>query len=361
MPSLTPRKRLSVLLRRYKKFIVPILCFFSLLSFTVVRRNKSTASLTIQQDIPPIDLVYTWVNGSDPQWLIEKERYQEGADHEVSDPSRFFDNQELRYSIRSVMMNAPWFHKIFIITNGQIPSWLDKSNPKIRIVTHPEIMPSDSLPTFNSEAIEANIGSIPDLSELFVYSNDDFFIYKPISPHFFFTSDWKPYVVPGKALKNMRRNMHFWNVQYSAGLIQERFKTNFTHEVVHNMRGFRKTDFVECMREFPDEFQRTTHYKFRTNESVQYGIHSYYALAKNKAVYSPSLYNQFVFLRLHSPFVMRLSILALTILRFTQPRLLCINDGPTVLAFNRRHLQSFLASLFPYPSPMELPSTVLNR
>ena len=64
-------------------------------------------------------------------------------------------------------------NKIFIVTNGQVPKWLDTSNPKIEMVFHSEIMPADALPTFNSTAIESCIHNIPNLSEHFILGNDD--------------------------------------------------------------------------------------------------------------------------------------------------------------------------------------------
>ena len=42
---------------------------------------------------------------------------------------RFADNDELRYSLRSLEKHAPWVRNVHIVTNGQVPSWLDVSNP----------------------------------------------------------------------------------------------------------------------------------------------------------------------------------------------------------------------------------------
>jgi hypothetical protein len=45
---------------------------------------------------------------------------------------RWAVSQELRYSLRSVEKYAPWVRNIYIVTNGQIPYWLDLSHPRIR-------------------------------------------------------------------------------------------------------------------------------------------------------------------------------------------------------------------------------------
>ncbi|KAM4676644.1 N-acetylglucosamine-1-phosphotransferase subunits alpha/beta [Discoglossus pictus] len=94
-------------------------------------------------------------------------------DEDIS-ASRFEDNEELRYSLRSIEKHAPWVRHIFIVTNGQIPSWLNLDNPRITIVTHQDIFQNAShLPTFSSPAIEAHIHRIPGLSQKFIYMNDD--------------------------------------------------------------------------------------------------------------------------------------------------------------------------------------------
>ncbi|MEQ2168250.1 hypothetical protein GOODEAATRI_012411, partial [Goodea atripinnis] len=55
-------------------------------------------------------------------------------DEDVS-ASRFEDNEELRYSLRSVEKHAPWVRHIFIVTNGQIPSWLNLDNPRVTVAS----------------------------------------------------------------------------------------------------------------------------------------------------------------------------------------------------------------------------------
>ncbi len=102
--------------------------------------------------------------------------------------SRFADNQELRYSLRSIEKFAPWVRQIFIVTNGQIPSWLNLDNPRIKIVTHAEIFSNQShLPTFSSPAIESHLHKIPGLSKKFIYLNDDVMFGEEVWPDDFYT------------------------------------------------------------------------------------------------------------------------------------------------------------------------------
>ncbi|XP_060101604.1 N-acetylglucosamine-1-phosphotransferase subunits alpha/beta isoform X2 [Heteronotia binoei] len=112
---------------------------------------------------------------------------QSKQDEDIS-ASRFEDNEELRYSLRSIERHAPWVRHIFIVTNGQIPSWLNLDNPRITIVTHQEIFQNVShLPTFSSPAIESHIHRIPGLSQKFIYLNDDVMFGKDVWPDDFFS------------------------------------------------------------------------------------------------------------------------------------------------------------------------------
>ncbi|XP_054165085.1 N-acetylglucosamine-1-phosphotransferase subunits alpha/beta-like [Oppia nitens] len=103
--------------------------------------------------------------------------------------NRFSDNQELRYSLRSVEKYANWVRNVFIVTNGQIPNWINLNNPRIKIITHEEIFPNIShLPSFSSPAIETHLHRIPGLSKRFLYLNDDFFFGGHIYPEDFYTN-----------------------------------------------------------------------------------------------------------------------------------------------------------------------------
>ncbi|XP_038612406.1 N-acetylglucosamine-1-phosphotransferase subunits alpha/beta isoform X1 [Tachyglossus aculeatus] len=112
---------------------------------------------------------------------------QSKQDEDIS-ASRFEDNEELRYSLRSIEKHAPWVRNIFIVTNGQIPSWLNLDNPRITIVTHQEVFQNLShLPTFSSPAIESHIHRIEGLSRKFIYLNDDVMFGKDVWPDDFYS------------------------------------------------------------------------------------------------------------------------------------------------------------------------------
>ncbi|CAL8318384.1 unnamed protein product [Lota lota] len=112
---------------------------------------------------------------------------QSKRDEDMS-ASRFEDNEELRYSLRSVERHAPWVRHIFVVTNGQIPSWLNLDNSRITVVAHQDIFQNLShLPTFSSPAIETHIHRIPGLSQKFIYLNDDVMFGKDVWPDDFYS------------------------------------------------------------------------------------------------------------------------------------------------------------------------------
>lgn len=122
---------------------------------------------------PTIDAVVTWVDGMDPAWLERKAGSAASSASATSDgPNRHVSHSELRYCLRSLHDHAPWVRCIYLVTDGQRPSWL-RDHPKVVIVDHARIIPAAYRPTFNSHVIEAWLHAIPGLAEHFLYLNDD--------------------------------------------------------------------------------------------------------------------------------------------------------------------------------------------
>ncbi len=132
-----------------------------------------------------IDFVILWVDGSDEKWLNEKKKYC--PELSVSNEAfKFRDWELLKYWFRGVEKYASWVNKIFFVTWGHVPNWLNIDNEKIVIVNHKEIIDKKYLPTYNSNVIDFNIHNIKDLSENFVYFNDDIFILNNVDSKDFF-------------------------------------------------------------------------------------------------------------------------------------------------------------------------------
>ncbi len=132
-----------------------------------------------------IDFVITWVDGSDEEWRCEKALYnpETGMDN---DSERYRDWELLKYWFRGVEKYATWVRKIHFITWGHLPKWLNTEHPKLHIVNHEDYIPTEFLPTFNSNVLEIYMHKIEGLSEQFVYFNDDFFLINDTTESDFF-------------------------------------------------------------------------------------------------------------------------------------------------------------------------------
>ena len=125
-----------------------------------------------------IDFVVTWVDMNDPKWKADFSKYsKKGIDNTTNEFSeaRFRDHGFLKYWFRGIEKFAPWVRKIHFVTSGQKPEWLNVDHPKLSLVNHSDYIPEKFLPVFNSCLIEIYMHKIPDLTEHFVYFNDDFF------------------------------------------------------------------------------------------------------------------------------------------------------------------------------------------
>jgi glycosyltransferase involved in cell wall biosynthesis len=252
------------------------------------------AAPTVHECTFPVDLVYTWVDGRDPAWNQARLDRLAGltgtaTTRESSGQARFVSRDELRYSLRSVHLFAPWVRRIHLVTAGQVPEWLDISHPQVAVVDHAAILPPDALPTFNSHAIESALHRLPDLAEHFVYLNDDFFLGRPLGPEVFFSPaglaavwfspntiglddapDAPPYL---KAAWNNRR------------LLQEAFGAVVTDNLAHAPYPHRRSVLEELERRFPAEMAATGRSPFRsdTDLSVLSSLAQHYALLTGRA------------------------------------------------------------------------------
>jgi len=135
-----------------------------------------------------IDFILPWVDGTDPHWRKELNKY------EISNPvmnseDRFRDWGNLKYIFRGIEKFTPWVRKIHFITFGHLPKWMNLKHPKLNVVNHEDIIPIKYLPVFNIFPIETRMHLIEGLSEKFVYFNDDFFLLKDLDEKNFFRQD----------------------------------------------------------------------------------------------------------------------------------------------------------------------------
>ena len=250
----------------------------------------------------PIDVVYTWVDGTDPDWddaRRERLAQVEGTalTREASGRARFIDHGELRYSLRSLHLFAPWVRRIHVVTAGQRPDWLDVEHPMINLVDHRDLLPPEALPTFNSHAIETVLHRIDGLAEHFVYLNDDFLLGRPLRPEAFFSPSGltsvatTPHTIglgdetdgPGAApfLKAA------WN---NRTLLRDAFGAVPTSNLAHAPYPHRVSVLEALHERFPEALDATTHAPFRSDSDVSTlsSLAQHYALLTGSAYVAPA-------------------------------------------------------------------------
>lgn len=136
-----------------------------------------------------IDFVVTWVDDTDDNWIKEKNYWQKQLKiNNTTTKNRYKDWGIFKYWFRGVEKFAPWVNNVYLVTNGQIPSWINPNAPKLKIIKHNEYLKKENLPTFNSNAIELSINRIDGLSDKFVLFNDDMYLINKTNPKDFFNN-----------------------------------------------------------------------------------------------------------------------------------------------------------------------------
>ncbi|MBR2239656.1 MAG: Stealth CR1 domain-containing protein [Prevotella sp.] len=137
--------------------------------------------------IKQIDFVVTWLDSSDPAWQKEYALYKNAKGDKGK--GRYREMNIFHYWFRALEKYAPWVNKVYLVTNGKFPDWINKENPKLVLVKHEDYIPQKFLPTFNSCTIELLLHRIKGLSEHFVYFNDDIIINSPVTPDYYFKNE----------------------------------------------------------------------------------------------------------------------------------------------------------------------------
>ena len=234
-----------------------------------------------------IDLVYTWVDGSDKKWLEKKNKYS-GNIKKIDDNTRFTNIDELKYSLRSVYEYAKWINNIYIVVDDdQKPEWLNLNHPKIHLIKHSQIfMNKNDLPTFNSYSIESNLHNIPGLSENYLYLNDDFFFGNHTIKSDFISEEGKLSYYPSghsclfdlHKISESKHNGYYGTWNKTQSLLYNKLNIKPLCQW-HQGIILKKSHFIEVKNIFPEEFKNTSSSKFRHETDItaiglgyQYGL-----------------------------------------------------------------------------------------
>ncbi|MFF3646109.1 stealth conserved region 3 domain-containing protein [Streptomyces sp. NPDC002564] len=275
LPSLTPTATLRVADRDY-----PTLDVFT--------------ELLVKDVDFPVDAVYTWVDDSDPEWRARRDATRGGGDTSADDGAvRFRNRDELRFSLRSLAMYAPWIRHVYLVTAGQTPSWLDRDHPGLTVVDHRDLFadPGACLPTFNSHAIESQLHRIEGLSEHFLYFNDDMFLGRPTAADTFFLSNglarffWSSASVPALPVSDADEG-YLAAAKNNRELLRAEFGRTTTHSFFHVPYALRRSVLTEIAERFPERTAATARSRFRSTGDLALvsSLHQHYAYLTGRAV-----------------------------------------------------------------------------
>ncbi len=323
-------------------------------------RSLADFAVTLPEDIRfPIDVVYTWVDGTDPVWAAKKASTLGQSYHaEASSAARYLSRNELRYSVRSISLFAPWVRNIFIVTDDQVPPWLAASDDRIRVVSHREIFSDPTwLPTYNSHAIESQLHHIDGLSEHFLYLNDDMFFGRPVTPNAFFLSNGiaKYFAsqsrVPQGPITELDTPVDA-ACKNNRALLADRFGPVIAQSMQHVPYALRRSVLQEIEDSFPDAYKITASSSVRsqTDHSFTSSLHQYYSFLTGRGIAGNVRYT---YIQLA---VQDLAARLDRLLARRDRDTFCLNDAfstPEQLAAQTELLTGFLERYFPVASQFE--------
>lgn len=209
-----------------------------------------------------LDIVYTFVDPLDNTWL------KKAVKHGRKPSGIRYDRTHILFSLQTVAKYFPTVNKIYIISDSQKfdLSSIKSIASKIRWIDHKTIIPTKYLPTFNSMVIEAFLWKIPELSDNFLYLNDDFIIGKHLDQNLFFNKENKPIQFYWKSFK---KHNHAWykNISESNLLFKKKFPRWIPflypqHAAYHIQTQYLQTSF--------EIFEKDLHFMFQNHKFRNY-------------------------------------------------------------------------------------------
>lgn len=299
-----------------------------------------------------IDFVILWVDGEDPKWEIELNKYLHSRD---KDKVRFRDWDNIQYILRAFEEFTPWVRRVHFVTWGHLPEWLDIDHPKLNIVNHTDYIDKKDLPVFNANPLEINLHKIPDLSEKFIFFNDDSFLTAPLKQERFFREELPRDMLVSNALSSskgvghfvlnnleilnrhfdkktvVKKNLGKWfNLAYGKEMMRSLFLLpwpRFTGFVDHHQpQPFLKSTFQEVWGKEKEILEQTSASKFRVCSDVNQYLFRYWQLAKGE--FSPVSMKDSKYITLNMDDLRSGKILDM--ITSENYSMVCLNDGDSI-------------------------------
>lgn len=330
-----------------------------------------------------IDLVYLWVDSTEPAWQAKKIEALKTLGQYTPAPfaARFRNHDELKFSLRSVEKHAPFIRNIYIITNDQRPAWLNSGARNLFVIDHKDIFPDSScLPCFSSNAIETVMHRIGGLCEFFLYANDDMFFLNDVTVTDFILESGKMRVgfktnlvyIPSNPEHDPFSEQFVNSCRLMETELGNFFKPRINLKQWIRLRPFRKNVYPwnypnhqiqihsksiahEIHERFPREVSAAMHERFRSPQSIDVaGLLLYYAIYKGAAV--PVFDHNWMMIskKGNTGRLPRKSSNLINTPPSRRPKFLCLNDCEYNEHFDwGSYVTHLLERLFPEPSRFE--------
>ena len=241
-----------------------------------------------------MDIVYTYVDCNNINWFNKKqEYYKEYGNYlfnciDCNNKYRFESRDELLYSLRSVEKYVHNYNNIYIVIDHEPPTWLNTIHPKIRLVPHTAINSlSQFVPVFNSNAIECHLHNINEISQRFLYLNDDIIFTKQIDLNefnthlipFFFDNCYTKKGIPVNTDIGFRAAWKNTN-----SILDLMFQDEKRLKLSHGPMVIDRNIINEIWSIIPTQLTQTTLNKFRsiTDINLTCGFYPYFSLYTNR-------------------------------------------------------------------------------
>ena len=328
-----------------------------------------------------IDIVVTWVDMNDPNWLkdFRKLSGQEGIESNGVVDARFRDYGLLKYWFRGIEKFAPWVRKIHFVTSGQRPEWLDPSAAKLNLVDHKDFIPQEYLPTYNSVVIERYMHRIPGLADKFVYFNDDFYMLRPVPVERFFKNGLPRDIAVfqynptwSQWYKTLKNNMLLINRNFRKKDVLEKYHDKWfsdeyqgkdwqnkllkgydkfiTLRVHHNAQPYLKSTFEAVWDAEGRELSRTSSHRFRSSEDYSPELFRTWQICEGN--FEP--YNTYKDTKMFPLMVKPAQ--AVKAIRNQEYSLVCLNDNKNIRNYDKlmEEIKEAFESILPRKSSFEL-------
>lgn len=311
-----------------------------------------------------IDIVVTYLNERDEKWQQDYNYWKNkeislgkarASNRQAFGKERFREWDIFKYWFRGVEKCCSWVNKVFLIVQNEnhIPTWLNRDNPKLRIVYHDEFIPKELLPTFNAITIIQYISNISDLADNYIYCDDDYYFINPIPKERFFRNDIPvhqdnrvPYgLYKGDYLKGTDKVFfHILNngFLFERKYMKEKVKYGFYHLPEARKKSFEQEIIKENYQEL---LQSNISSKFRHKTNISTGIFSDLLKIQHKAlIETPYKYSSYCALKSNVDFNL-----------YQNKEMVCFNDTEQLDDYDKtkEKLIEFLNKKFPKKSSYE--------